>query len=80
MKYNQNPVEVLRYMQKTLLKGRQLEVSDVSVNPTGDTNFILVDRNNLITSAFEELKDIKDFSITLEVQFYNEVRSSFVKL
>lgn len=39
----------------------------------GVTNFILVDRDNLLATAFEELTSHDDLRPTLEVQFYGEV-------
>lgn len=39
----------------------------------GKTNFILVDRNRIIESSFEEIKAIEDLRTCLEVQFYGEV-------
>lgn len=69
-----NPVEILRAAQKLWVKGRALELEDLShAPPEGETNFILVDRVNLLDTAFEELKSLKDFFTTLEVQFYDEV-------
>ena len=38
----------------------------------GETNFILVNRNDLIESAFDEIDSISDIRKTL-VQFYDEV-------
>ena len=69
-----DPVEVLRITQKLWGKGRALELKDLTQSPPqGETNFILVDRNNLLNTAFDELKCVFDYFITLEVQFYNEV-------
>lgn len=39
----------------------------------GKTNFILVDRNRMIESSFEEIKAIEDLRTCLEVQFNGEV-------
>ncbi|KAK3729667.1 hypothetical protein QZH41_011473, partial [Actinostola sp. cb2023] len=38
----------------------------------GETNFIAVDRDNIIETTFDEIKGIKDPSITFKVQFYGE--------
>ena len=72
-KVDQNPTEILRYMQKSLITGRDLEVKDPTICVSGETNFILVDRDNLLVTGFEEISSIKDLFITLEVQFYDEV-------
>ena len=41
----------------------------------GDTNFILVDRNNILETSFEEMSEIKsgDIRKTLQFEFYGEV-------
>lgn len=39
----------------------------------GDTSFIMVDRNNLLQTGFDELRAIENIFLTLEVQFYGEV-------
>lgn len=60
-------------MQNTFMKGRPLEITDISSQPSGETNFIMVDRLDLLKTGFDEIKDIADLFITLEVQFYGEV-------
>ena len=74
-----NPVEILRCLQRELVIGRPLEVTDVTQCTEGLTNFILVDRDKLLSTAFEELKSYQEYRVTLEVQFYDEVRSTFVR-
>ncbi|KAK3083721.1 hypothetical protein FSP39_002007 [Pinctada imbricata] len=69
----ENPVEILRLLQSVLVTGRNLEISDPSQVEEGPTNFIIVDRSNLLDTAFEEINDLSDLRLTLEVQFYNEV-------
>lgn len=39
----------------------------------GKTNFILMDKNRIIESSFEEIKEIEDLRTCLEGQFYGEV-------
>ncbi|KAK3741250.1 hypothetical protein QZH41_007449 [Actinostola sp. cb2023] len=67
-----DPTEMLRYLQKKIVNGRALEVIDPSVVMEGETNFIAVDRDNIIETTFDEIKGIKDPSITFKVQFYGE--------
>lgn len=69
----ENPVEVLKYMQKMVVTGRPLEIENPDEALEGETNFILVDRMNLLPTAFDEIRSIQDLRKTLEVQFYNEV-------
>ena len=37
------------------------------------TNYILVDRANILTTSLDEIKDITDLRRTLQVEFYGEV-------
>ena len=38
----------------------------------GETNFITVDRKNILQTTYEEIKEIEDSAITFEVDFYSE--------
>ena len=66
------PTEILRYLQKKIVKGRALEVSDPTMSLEGETNFITVDRDNILQTTFDELKVVADPRVTFEVQFYGE--------
>ena len=68
-----NPVENLKYIQTRLAQGRPLEIEDVRQCISGATNFIMVDRSDLINTGLEEIQHISNKFVTLEVQFYNEV-------
>ena len=68
-----DPVEILRYFQKTFVTGRNLEISDPSQVCESLTNYILVDRANILTTSLDEIKDIPDLRRTLQVEFYGEV-------
>lgn len=69
-----NPVEMLRKAQTEIVTGRALEVEDNATTISGETNYITVDRNNLLETGFEEISSVskEDITKTLEVQFYNE--------
>ena len=69
-------VEILRCFQQKVIVGRSLEVENVAQAVEGETNYINVDRNNLIETAFEEIKFLDEYRKTLEVQFYGEVRKT----
>ena len=69
-----NPVEILRYYQTQIVQGRRLEVEDITVTDDGETNQIFVDRNNILATGMDEIKLIANKRLTLEVQFYGEVR------
>ncbi|CAH3132247.1 unnamed protein product [Pocillopora meandrina] len=66
------PTEMLRYLQKKIVSGRPLEVTNSSRILEGETNFITVDRHNILETTFEELKHVADPRVTFEVQFYGE--------
>ena len=68
-----DPVEILRYFQKEFVTGRNLDISDPSQVCEGLTNYILVDRANILTTSLDEIKDITDLRRTLQVEFYGEV-------
>ncbi|XP_069109504.1 uncharacterized protein [Argopecten irradians] len=69
-----NPVEILKFLQANTIVGRKLEVEDVTetIASEGETNHICVDRENILETAFDEIQQIKNFRITLEVDFYGE--------
>lgn len=73
-----NPVEILRCFQQKMVTGRALEIQRVDEVSGGETNFIMVDRHNLIETAFDEIMFHHDYRKTLQVQFYGEVSSSTV--
>ena len=68
-----NPVEILRYVQSCIVIARPLDVEDVSVSLEGETSYILINRNNVLKTALEEVKSIENPRVTLEVSFYNEI-------
>jgi len=49
-----NPVEMLRFLQKTIVTGRALEISSPSEALEGETNFINIDRDDILVTAFTE--------------------------
>ena len=54
--YDQNPTEMIRMLENGLQKGRCLEVTDLQAENVGITNFIMVDRENLLNTGFDELR------------------------
>ena len=63
---------MLRYLQKKIVKGRPLDIIDLSAVLEGDVNYITVDRENILETTFEELKNVDDPRVTFQVQFYQE--------
>ncbi|XP_052281203.1 uncharacterized protein LOC127878711 [Dreissena polymorpha] len=74
-----NPVEILKFCQQNLVKGRPLEITDINEPLSGNTNFIIVDRVNILQTSFEELSDktTEELGKTLEVQFYTEAAEDY---
>ena len=66
------PTEMLRYLQKKIVTGRPLDVTESSEILEGETNYITVDRENILKTTFEKLKHVTDPRVTFEVQFYGE--------
>ena len=56
----ENPVEILRYAQSLI-------VQDTTVSLEGETKFILINRQDFLRSAMEELQFLKDPRLTLAV-------------
>ena len=68
-----NPVEILQHMQKVLVQGRPLEVSDPATCIDGAISFIMLDRYNLLKTGLEDISMLENKFVCLEVQFYDEV-------
>lgn len=68
-----NAPDILRHLQTTLICGRALEITCRGYCPEGLTNFVMIDSQNLLETAFEEIECLENKFITLEIQFYNEV-------
>ena len=68
----EDPVEILRCAQRFLLGGRPLDVTDPSQPLEGETNAILINRQNVFQSAKEEFELAVNPRLTLEVSFYGE--------
>ena len=71
-----NPVQMLQCLQDSVVVGRALEIVNVSESLEGDVNYILVNRYNLLETAFDEIQLIENPRLTLQVQFYGEVSNS----
>ena len=56
-----------------MVQGRPLEIGDASQCIDGETNFIMIDRSNLLNTATEEIQHLENKFLTLEVQFFTEV-------
>ena len=67
-----DPVEILRFLQKELLQGRNLDVTSEYELMEGETNYICIDRHDIVKTTFTELASIENFHITFEVDFMGE--------
>ena len=77
-----DPVEILKFLQARLIKGRELDVVDEEnvpdpKDPKNCTNYICVHRENVLQTTFAELEFIEDFCMTFEVDFIGEVAKDF---
>lgn len=68
-----DPVEILRYYQSKFVLGRDLDITNPNESCEGATNYILVDRGNILATSFDEVKEISNLRLTLQVNFYGEV-------
>jgi hypothetical protein len=57
-------VKILIYLQSVIVYGRPLEVQNVEESVEGETNYILVNRNNLLITSFDEISGIYDLRST----------------
>jgi hypothetical protein len=67
-----DPTEILRCAQKFLVKGKPLNGFRGRSIDDERTNFILINRQNVLGTAMEEIPCIEDVQLTLEVSFYGE--------
>eukprot|EP00794_Sanderia_malayensis_P001054 gene1054-382_t len=67
-----DPVEILKYLQQKIVTGRALEISSVDTEILGETNYITVDRENIIQTTFDELQFISNPRLTFQVDFMGE--------
>lgn len=73
----ENPVEILRIAQKLIVTGRPLDVTDPTVCLEGETSYILINRDDVLKTALEEIQFLKEPRLTLEVGFYDESAQDF---
>ncbi|KAJ7389599.1 Fibronectin type 3 and ankyrin repeat domains protein 1, partial [Desmophyllum pertusum] len=67
-----DPVEVLKFLQKEIVTGRALEVTSCEEVIEGETNYITVDRENVLETTFSELEYITNYRQTFQVDFMGE--------
>ncbi len=69
-----DPVEILRCAQKFLVRGKPLNGFTGDPEELNESNFILINRHDVIGTAMEEIGAllVEDVRLTLEVSFYGE--------
>ncbi|KAL4234772.1 hypothetical protein ACF0H5_006414 [Mactra antiquata] len=74
-----DPIHALRYIRSKIVCGRKLEIEeqDLATGLTGDVNFIVVDRQNILTTGMEEIESLQNLRLTLDVQFYGETAQDY---
>lgn len=73
----EDPVEILRHIQQSIVTGRQLEIENANECLEGDTNYILINRQDVLNRAMEEIEPLVDPRLTLQVSFYGEAATDF---
>ena len=58
----QDPVELLRFLQERIVKGRQLDMTSCEETCDGETNFITIDRDKVLETTFSELEFVDDYT------------------
>ena len=67
-----DPVEVLKFLQKEIVTGRQLAVMNCDETIEGETNYITVGRDRILETTFSELRYITNYRLTFQVDFMGE--------
>ena len=55
-----DPIEILRQAQKIPVTGCKLHPTDETEFLEGETGFISIDRNNVLTTGLDEIKPLED--------------------
>ena len=64
-------VQILSVLQKELLHGRKLDLTEHDSTCEGETNYICVNRDDILKTTFNELESLTDFCITLRLHGRN---------
>ena len=67
-----DPVEVLKFLQKEIVTGRALEVTSCEETIEGETDYITVDRANILETTISELEYITNYRPTFQVDLMGE--------
>lgn len=61
-----DPVDILRLLRKKLVQRSDLDVTSESEVEEGVTNYICLDRHDILKTAFTEVASIENFNITFK--------------
>ena len=68
-----DPIEILRYAQNCIVTGKPLNgYTGNEETLDGESNFILINRQDVLATALEEIRSIENPRLSLEVSFYGE--------
>ncbi len=68
-----DPVEILRHAQNCIVTGKPLNgYTGDEETLDGESNFILINRQDVLTTALDEVSTIENPQLSLEVSFYGE--------
>ncbi|XP_028409260.1 uncharacterized protein LOC114531853 [Dendronephthya gigantea] len=73
----EDPVEILRVAQQFIVTGRKLDVVSLTECVEGETNYILINRQDVLNRAMEEIMPLINPRLTLEVSFYGEAATDY---
>lgn len=68
----QNSTEIFKYAQDKILTGRQLHITDLGREISGETNFMSVDRESLLETGLDEISNLVNLRLPVEVNFTGE--------
>ena len=68
----QDPVELLRFLQERIVRGRQLDMISCEETCDGETNFITIDKDKVLETTFSELEFVDDYTLAFKVDFMGE--------
>ena len=68
-------VQISSVLQKQLIHGRKLDLTEHHSTSEGETNYICVNRDDILKTTFNKLESVTDFCTTCEVDFIGEMAS-----
>ena len=63
--------------RQKILTGRQLDITDLESEISGETNFILVDRESLLETGLDEISNVVNLCLPVKVNFTGEAARDY---